>query len=218
MGRRTLKEIERNAVVAVLVLVGVHLRLGLDVEEGAVTEASQRMILTPQTFIREPIDSSRRLPFEAIAFTPSSTSHTPSPMPPHPLSQSHPSQISHTVPLPNTSDETLTHPLGKLVSKSLCGPSTKLARLNQLTFLFPFSSLVPLLTPSEYLITSRPVEVGLIEGVSARRPISCIFARERGVLVLKARAAARGQAEERSANIAAVVCGEVVEMVDGCGS
>lgn len=92
-----------------------------------------------------------------------------------------------------------THPLGKLSSRSFWGPSEKLATLNQLTPLLPFSSLEPVLTPTAYLITSRPVEVGLTAGVSASLPISCIFASDLGVVVEKARApAARGRALRRA--------------------
>lgn len=82
-----------------------------------------------------------------------------------------------------------THPFGKLISRSLCGPSAKLATLNQLVLRFPFSSLAPLLTPRAYRITSRPVDVGVAAGVSAKRPMSCILARARGEEVLNARAA-----------------------------
>ena len=56
-----------------------------------------------------------------------------------------------------------------------------------------------------YLITSRPVEVGLTEGVSASLPMSCIFASEREVVVEKARALARGRAVRRE-NIVVVWC------------
>lgn len=70
----------------------------------------------------------------------------------------------------------------------------KLAILNQLTALLPLSSLGPPLTPMLYLTISRPVDVGMSSGVSARRPMSCIFARGRGTVVEKARMeeAARG--------------------------
>jgi hypothetical protein len=101
----------------------------------------------------------------------------------------------------------ITHPLGKLKSKSFCGPSEKLATLNQLTPLLPFSSFEPVLTPTAYLITSRPVEVGLTAGVSASLPISCIFASDLGVVVENARAPARGRAERRE-NIVKVVFGD----------
>jgi hypothetical protein len=99
----------------------------------------------------------------------------------------------------------ITHPFGKLKSKSFCGPSEKLATLNQLTPLLPFSSFDPVLTPTAYLITSRPVEVGLTAGVSASLPMSCIFASDLGVVVENARAPARGRAERRE-NIVCVLC------------
>jgi hypothetical protein len=111
---------------------------------------------------------------------------------------------------PHIHPHAITHPFGKLNSKSFCAPSEKLATLNQLTPLLPFSSLEPVLTPMAYLITSRPVEVGLTEGVSASLPMSCIFASERGVVVEKARALARGRAVRRE-NIVVVWC--VLEMV-----
>lgn len=91
----------------------------------------------------------------------------------------------------------ITHPFGRLNSRSFCAPSEKLATLNQLTGLLPFSSLDPVLTPMAYLITSRPVEVGLAAGVSASLPMSCIFASDLGVVVEKARAPARGSALRR---------------------
>lgn len=91
-----------------------------------------------------------------------------------------------------------THPLGKLNSRSLCGPSSKkLATRNQLTPLSPFASLGPELTPSAYRTISLPLAVGNSSGVSARRPISCIFARGRGAVVEKARAARSGWKRRR---------------------
>lgn len=86
------------------------------------------------------------------------------------------------------------YPLGKLSNKSRCGPSEKLDTLNQLTDLVPSSALGPVETPRVYRTNSRPVDVGMSSGVSARRPMSCIFARGRGELVEKARRleAARG--------------------------
>jgi hypothetical protein len=132
------------------------------------------------------------------------------------IPHSHPSRdqcSKHICPL--LVQSRITHPLGKLKSKSFCGPSEKLATLNQLTPLLPFSSFEPVLTPTAYLITSRPVEVGLTEGVSASLPMSCIFARALGVVVEKARAPARGTADRR-ANIL-VVCGYfVVRVLGGC--
>lgn len=70
----------------------------------------------------------------------------------------------------------------------------KLATLNQLTSLSPSSFRGPVLTPSAYLTTSLPVDVGMISGVSANRPINSIFARGLGAVVEKARKeeAARG--------------------------
>lgn len=90
-----------------------------------------------------------------------------------------------------------TDPFGKPSKKSLCGPSEKLATLNQLVALFPFSSFGPVLTPSEYLTSSRPVDVGVSSGWSARRPMSCIFARGRAGVVENARAA-RGSWKRRA--------------------
>lgn len=79
------------------------------------------------------------------------------------------------------------YPLGRLSNKSRCGPSAKLETLNQLTDLVPSSALGPVGTPRAYRTNSRPVDVGMSSGVSARRPMSCIFARGRGMLVEKER-------------------------------
>ena len=93
------------------------------------------------------------------------------------------------------------YPLGKLNSRSLDGPSMKLATLNQLTGLLPFSSFGPLLTPKENLEMSRPVDVGDSSGWSARRPIICIRASERGADVEKARTAEAARGSVRKACI-----------------
>src|ERR1700712_3357510 len=81
-----------------------------------------------------------------------------------------------------------THPFGSPSKTSLDGPSVKLATRNQLVARLPLSSRGPELTPSAYRIISRPVDVGVASGVSARRPMSCIRARELGDVVVKVRA------------------------------
>jgi len=85
--------------------------------------------------------------------------------------------------------------LGNPSKKSLCAPSEKLATRNQLVALCPASSFGPALTPSAYLINSRPVDVGVASGVSARRPINCMRASWFGVVVEKDRRGARGMRE-----------------------
>jgi hypothetical protein len=95
----------------------------------------------------------------------------------------------------------MSHPLGKLKSRSLPGPSLKLATLNQLVGLSPFSLLGPALTPIAYRTISRPVDVGVSSGWSARRPMSCIRASEWAGEVEKARAPLRTRGTERAANI-----------------
>lgn len=95
----------------------------------------------------------------------------------------------------------MSHPLGKLKSRSLPGPSVKLATLNQLVALSPFSFLGPLLTPRAYRTISRPVDVGVSSGWSARRPMSCMRASEWAGEVEKARAPLRARGAERAANI-----------------
>jgi hypothetical protein len=100
------------------------------------------------------------------------------------------------------SEHCIPHPLGKLRSRSLPGPSlTKLATLNQLVALSPFSFLGPPLTPRAYRTISRPVDVGVSSGWSARRPMSCIRASEWAGEVEKARAPLRTRGAERAANI-----------------
>jgi hypothetical protein len=70
--------------------------------------------------------------------------------------------------------------------KSLCGPSgKKLVTLNQLVF---WLSLGPLFVPTAYFRISCPVLVACNSGVSAKRPIIVIFAKEdRAVEVEKLR-------------------------------
>lgn len=99
------------------------------------------------------------------------------------------------------SEHGIPHPLGKLRSRSLPGPSLKLATLNQLVALSPFSFLGPPLTPRAYRTISRPVDVGVSSGWSARRPMSCIRASEWAGEVEKARAPLRTRGAERAANI-----------------
>jgi hypothetical protein len=82
-----------------------------------------------------------------------------------------------------------THPFGKPNSMSLCGPSMKVETRNQLVGLLPASSFGPLLTPSANRVTLWPVDVGVSSGWSARRPMICILASGRVVLVEKARTA-----------------------------
>jgi hypothetical protein len=69
-----------------------------------------------------------------------------------------------------------TYPLSRLAMKSLCGPSgKKLVTLNQLVF---WLSLGPLFVPTAYFRISCPVLVACNSGVSAKRPIIVIFAKE----------------------------------------
>lgn len=93
------------------------------------------------------------------------------------------------------------HPLGRPSSTSLVGPSVKLATLNQLVCLSPVSFFGPPLTPRAYLTISRPVDVGVSSGWSARRPMSCMRASECAGEVEKARAPLRARGTERAANM-----------------
>jgi hypothetical protein len=63
----------------------------------------------------------------------------------------------------------------------------KVATLNQLVCLLPSSFFGPVLTPSANRVTARPVDVSIVSGWSASRPINCIFASGRGVVVENAR-------------------------------
>jgi len=118
----------------------------------------------------------------------------------------HPSPLTAVALLDTPSAPAQTHPLGKLSNRSLCAPSEKLATLNQLTGLFPLSSFLPELTPIAYLMSSRPVDVGITSGVSARRPMSCIFASDLGVEVEKARALGARMAVRRACMLTAIDC------------
>jgi hypothetical protein len=57
------------------------------------------------------------------------------------------------------------------------------------------------LTPRAYRTISRPVDVGVSSGWSARRPMICIRASEWAGEVEKARAPLRARGMERAANI-----------------
>jgi hypothetical protein len=98
-----------------------------------------------------------------------------------------------------------TYPLSKLEIKSLCGPSgKKLTTLNQLVF---WLSLGPLFVPTAYFKISCPVLVACNSGVSARRPIMVIFAKEERVVEVENARAVVGRARRRRKDDILIVCG-----------
>lgn len=93
----------------------------------------------------------------------------------------------------------ITHPLAKLVSNSLLGPSpSKLVIANQLVLRLSFG---PLFVATLYFTISCPVLVACTSGVSARRPIMEMRASWEEGVVLKARVAGRAKRALRRANI-----------------
>ena len=168
-GGRTLHEIQRAAGFAFCVGVGVHGGVAFDVDQCSVLRA--RLAIVTSLHVSSP-------PSHLILTLsyPSPSPYSPTLLPPSPLSApKDDEQEAHTYPFSNPA------------IKSLCGPSSaKLVTRNQLVV---WLSLGPLFTPTAYLKISRPVLVGVSSGVSARRPMMVIFAKdEREVDVVKARA------------------------------